>query len=67
MIIGGTRVYSEMLEHADKLILTEIDAEDKEADAFFPNFNKEDYECEELCAHEENGLSYTHKVYTKKR
>ena len=56
-----------MLEHADKLILTEIDAEDKEADAFFPNFDKEDYECEELCAHEENGLSYTHKVYTKKR
>lgn len=67
MIIGGARVYSEMLEHADKLILTEIDAEDKEADAFFPDFDKAEYECEELCAHEENGLSYTHKVYTKKR
>lgn len=67
MIIGGARVYSEMLEHADKLILTEIEAEDKEADAFFPEFNKEEYNCEELCSHEENGLSYTHKVYTKKR
>ena len=67
MIIGGARVYSEMLEHADKVILTEIEAEDKEADAFFPEFNKEEYNCEELCSHEENGLKYQHKVYTKKR
>ena len=67
MIIGGARVYAEMLEHADKLILTEIDAEDKEADAFFPAFDKDEYNCEELCQHEEDGLKYSHKVYTKKR
>ena len=67
MIIGGARVYSEMIKYADKLVLTEIDAEDKEADAYFPKFNKEEYDCYELCAHEEDGLSYKHKIYQKKR
>ena len=67
MIIGGARVYTEMIKYADKLVLTEIDAEDKEADAYFPKFNKEDYEREELCVHKENGLKYKHLVYTKKR
>ena len=67
MIIGGARVYSEMIKYADKLVLTEIDAEDKEADAYFPEFNKEDYDCCELCSHESDGLTYKHKVYTKKR
>lgn len=67
MIIGGARVYAEMIEYADKLVLTEIDAEDKEADAYFPTFNKDDYDREELCSHEENGLKYKHLVYTRKR
>ena len=68
MIIGGAKVYSEMIEYADKLVLTEIDAEDKEADAYFPKFNKDEYDCNLLCSHEsDNGLSYKHKVYTKKR
>ena len=43
MIIGGARVYAEMIDYADKLVLTEIDAEDKEADAYFPTFNKENH------------------------
>ena len=67
MIIGGARVYAEMIDYADKLVLTEIDAEDKEADAYFPEFNREDYDREELCSHEENGLKYKHLVYTRKR
>lgn len=67
MIIGGARVYAEMIDYADKLVLTEIDAEDREADAYFPEFNREDYDREELCSHEENGLKYKHLVYTRKR
>ncbi len=67
MIIGGARVYAEMINYADKLVLTEIDAEDKEADVYFPEFNKDEYDSEELCTHEENGLKYKHLVYTKKR
>ena len=66
MIIGGASVYSTMLEYADKLVLTEIDAEDKEADVFFPEFNKEDWNSEVLSSHEENNIKYKHLVYTRK-
>lgn len=66
MVIGGATVYREMLEYADKLILTEIEESCKEADAFFPIFDKNDYNREELCSHEENNIKYKHLVYTKK-
>ena len=66
MIIGGASVYGSMLEYADKLVLTEIDAEDKEADAFFPEFNKEEWNSKVLSSHEENNIKYKHLVYTRK-
>ncbi len=34
-IIGGGRIYSEFLPFADKLYLTEVDAECDDADTFF--------------------------------
>ena len=66
MIIGGAKVYSTMLEYADKLVLTEVDAEDKEADCFFPEFNKDEWEQEVLSTHEENNIKYKHLVYKRK-
>ena len=66
MIIGGASIYKAMLEYADKLVLTEIDAEDKEADAFFPKFNKEEWNNEILSEHEENNIKYKHLVYKRK-
>ena len=66
MVIGGAKVYNSMLEYADKLILTEIDAEDKDADVYFPVFNREDWLCEELSSNTENDISYKHLVYTRK-
>ncbi len=66
MIIGGAKVYSTMLEYANKLVLTEIDAEDREADVFFPKFNKDEWNSETLSEHEDNNITYRHKVYTKK-
>ena len=66
MIIGGASIYKAMLEYADKLVLTEIDAEDKEADAFFPEFNKEEWNNEILSEHEENNIKYKHLVYKRK-
>ena len=66
MIIGGASIYKAMLEYADKLLLTEIDAEDKEADAFFPEFNKEEWNNEILSEHEENNIKYKHLVYKRK-
>lgn len=66
MIIGGASVYKQMLEYSDKLILTEIDAEEKDADVYFPEFNKENWNSEVVGTHEENGTKFKHLVYTRK-
>lgn len=65
-IIGGGRIYSEFLKYADKLYLTEIDAECEDADTFFPEFNKDDYIQEKLTDFEVNGIHFSHVIYTKK-
>ena len=39
--IGGARIYGEMLGLADRLMVTEVDLEVADADAFFPEFDKE--------------------------
>ena len=65
-IIGGGKIYSEFLEFADKLYLTEIDDECKDADTFFPYFNKEDYNVEKLTDFTVDGIHFSHMLYTKK-
>lgn len=35
-VIGGGEIYKQAMEIADKLYITHVDAEDKEADSFFP-------------------------------
>lgn len=66
MIIGGASIYSQMLEHANKLILTEIDAASP-ADAYFPEFNKDEWDSTIIGEHEENNIKFKHLVYTRKR
>ncbi len=39
-IIGGARLYNELLPVADRLCLTEVDDTPKEADAFFPDYSE---------------------------
>ncbi len=63
-VIGGGMVYAQMLEYADKLYLTEVDAE-ADADTFFPEFDKTKYNRVELGAGEENGLKFTFTRYDK--
>ena len=67
MIIGGASIYQTFLEDANKLILTEIDAEDKKADVYFPYFNKSEWNREEIGHGEENTIHFKHMVYTKKK
>lgn len=64
-IIGGGKIYSEFLKIADKLYLTEIDAECKDADTFFPEFNKADYTSEKLTDFTVDGVHFAHVLYTK--
>lgn len=66
MVIGGAQIYKQMLEDADKMILTEIEAT-KEADAFFPSFDKQEWSSEEISKHQEGDISYKHLVYTRKK
>ena len=65
-IIGGASIYSQFVEHADELVLTEVDAEDKEADVYFPSFDKSKYEKYHIASNEDNGIKYDHVKYVKK-
>lgn len=67
--IGGATIYKELLDYANKLYLTEIDAEDKEADVYFPNFDKENFDREELThfQDEKTGIQYKHILYKRRK
>ncbi len=64
-IIGGGNIYSQFLELADRLYLTEVDAVCDDADTFFPEFDKSAWKKEVLAEHNENGIDYQHVLYTK--
>lgn len=66
-IIGGASIYRQFIDLAVKMYLTEIDASDKDADVYFPKFNKEDWDREELLEREENSLNYKHVLYKRKK
>lgn len=65
-IIGGASIYKQFVDYADELILTEVDAEDSEADVYFPIFNKDAYERYVIASNEDNGIKYVHVRYVKK-
>ncbi len=65
-IIGGASLYKEFLSIADKMLLTEVDAEYKEADAYFPSFNKDEWTQELIKENSDNGISYKHVLYKRK-
>lgn len=64
-IIGGASIYKLFLNVADELVLTEINSEAL-ADAYFPTFNKEEYDKELIDEHNENDISYKHVRYRRK-
>lgn len=43
-VIGGGSIYTQFINHAKRIYLTEIDGEDSEADVFFPDFDKTKYQ-----------------------
>lgn len=66
MIIGGASVYNQMIKYADKLLLTEINESDSEADCYFPTFNKNEWEKELIKEYKDNEISYSHVLYKRK-
>jgi len=65
-VIGGGMVYFETLPHAKKLYLTEVEAEAPEADAWFPEFDKQKYDKEVIKKGQRDDLAYAIVKYTRK-
>lgn len=67
MIIGGASLYKQMIDYSDKMLLTEVDAEDQEADVYFPDFNKDDWVSRVLSEYKtEDNITYKHLEYRRK-
>lgn len=64
-VLGGGKIYAEFLPYADKLYLTEIDAECADADTYFPQFNKSEYIKEIINYYDIDGVEFYHVVYKK--
>src|SRR3990167_1951389 len=67
-IIGGAEIYKQIMPIADKLYITHIEAEEKDADVFFPEiilaaWNEVFHEEHE--ADEKNPIPYTFSIYKK--
>ena len=65
-VIGGGMVYKQMLPYSKRLVLTEVDAECKDADTYFPEFNKEEWERRVLAENFDNDIKYVHVEYIRK-
>lgn len=68
-VIGGASVYAEALPLAGRLCLTEVHDTPKEADAFFPDFDKDEWDVsfrEEHESDEKHQQSYTFIDYVRK-
>ncbi|REE80080.1 dihydrofolate reductase [Paenibacillus taihuensis] len=69
MIIGGTEIYNQFLTYADKLLLTEVDA-DVEGDAHFPYFEQDEWTVanrEPYAKDEKNAYDFAIVTYVRKK
>ena len=65
-IIGGSSIYKAFLDYSNKLYLTEIDEEDKNADVYFPLFDKSLWDKEYISEDkEEKNIKYRHVLYRR--
>lgn len=65
-VIGGASIYKQFIDKVDELYLTEIDDECKNADVYFPEFNKNYYDIKILEKHNSSNPKYKHVLYVKK-
>lgn len=65
-IIGGASMYNYFINYADKLYLTEVPLE-KEADVYFPKFDKNNYIREVVGENNDGDIFYKHVLYKKKK
>ena len=64
-ILGGGKIYDEFISDADKIYLTEIDAEDKNAAVYFPHSDKSLYKRNVIATYDADGIEFSHVLYSK--
>ena len=65
-IIGGASIYRQFLEYASKLYLTEVHKSCKDAEVFFPKFDKRDFNKKIVGSNQDDGIKYDFVIYEKK-
>ncbi|MBM7705606.1 dihydrofolate reductase [Chryseomicrobium aureum] len=65
VVIGGAKVFTEYLDYADRLLITEIHKQ-YEGDAFFPEYNDFILEWESPKHTSKSGVDFTYKRYSRK-
>ncbi|NUM32621.1 MAG: dihydrofolate reductase [Bacteroidetes bacterium] len=68
-IIGGGQIYNYAIDLADRLYLTFVDAEFKNAEVFFPDLNYEEWQLlqsENFNKNENNEFNFVFKVFERK-
>ena len=66
--IGGAEIYKQAMPIADRLYITHIEAEDNDADSFFPEIIPvvwNEISHQEKKADEKNPIPYTFSVYER--
>jgi dihydrofolate reductase len=66
MVIGGSSIYKEFIDLADKMLITLIDKEYNDADTYFPIIDNNEWNKEILNNINENDINYEHVLYTRK-
>ncbi len=66
MVVGGSSIYEMFLPYVDTMYLTEI-KKSFTADSFFPYFNEDDWNIEEIGDFLDNDLPYVRNKYTRKK
>ena len=65
-VMGGGEIYSQLLPYSKKMYLTEIDAEFKAADTFFPKFDAEKFNDTVIGEYSEKETDYKIHLYERK-
>lgn len=65
-VIGGGEIYKAALPYATRLELTLVDAENADADVFFPEFESNFKKVSEEEPREESGIRYTWAAFERK-
>lgn len=68
-VVGGGMIYTSFLPYVSRMHITEIDQDFPQADTFFPQFDKTewDLETQEKMYCPDNNLSYQHTLYLRKK